>query len=89
MRWVIDPLDGTVNYAHGVPHFAVSIGVERDGTREVGVIFDPMKDELFTALRGGGAFLNGEAIRVSGTRELDQAMIATGFSYAVKAKSQG
>jgi myo-inositol-1(or 4)-monophosphatase len=81
--WVIDPLDGTTNYAHGFPHFAVSIGIERDGTREIGVVYDPMKEELFAAERGGGATLNGEPIRVSRTSELERALLATGFGYDV------
>jgi myo-inositol-1(or 4)-monophosphatase len=81
--WVIDPLDGTTNYAHGIPHFAVSIGIELDGTREVGVVYDPIKDELFSAQRGGGAFLNGERIGVSTTQELERALLATGFAYNV------
>jgi myo-inositol-1(or 4)-monophosphatase len=83
VRWVIDPLDGTVNFAHGVPHFAVSIGVEVNGRREVGVIYDPMLDELYTAARGQGAWLNGKPIRVSGIRTLEAALLATGFAYTV------
>jgi myo-inositol-1(or 4)-monophosphatase len=83
VRWVIDPLDGTVNFAHGVPHFAVSIGVEVDGRREVGVIYDPMLDELYTAARGQGASLNGRRIRVSEIRTLEAALLATGFAYTV------
>ena len=83
LLWIVDPLDGTVNYAHGFPHFAVSIGVEQNGVREVGVIYDPMRDELFTTRRGGGAFLNDEPIRVSTTTALLQAMLATGFGYQV------
>jgi myo-inositol-1(or 4)-monophosphatase len=83
LRWIIDPLDGTTNYAHGIPHFAVSIGVERDGEREVGVVYDPIKEELFSALRGGGAFLNDSRIRVSRCSRLQQALLATGFAYDV------
>ncbi len=83
LLWVVDPLDGTTNYAHGFPHFAVSIGVERDGVREVGVVYDPMKDELFTATRGGGATLNGRSIHISSERELRRALLATGFGYDV------
>jgi myo-inositol-1(or 4)-monophosphatase len=81
--WVVDPLDGTTNYAHGIPHFAVSIGIERDETREIGVVYDPIKEELFSAERGGGAFLNGERIQVSTTPELQRALLATGFAYNV------
>ena len=82
-RWVVDPLDGTTNYAHGVPHFAVSIGVERDGERVAGVIYDPMRDELFAAALGGGLRLNGEPVRVSAATELERAVLATGFAYDV------
>ena len=83
LRWIVDPLDGTTNYAHGFPHFAVSIGIERDGVREVGVVYDAMKEELFTATRGGGAFLNGRPIRVSTETKLRGALLATGFAYDV------
>jgi len=82
-RWVIDPLDGTVNYAHGYPCFCVSIGVERDGMRRVGVVYDPLRDELFEATRGGGARRNGRPIRVSGEADLGRALLATGFAYDV------
>ena len=82
-RWVIDPLDGTVNYAHGFPRFCVSIGVERRGEREVGVVYDPLLDELFQARRGGGAFLAERRLRVSRREKLEQALIATGFAYDV------
>lgn len=86
-RWVIDPLDGTVNYAHGYPRFCVSIGVEREGSREVGVVYDPLLDELFTGVRGGGARRNGRPIRVSQETELGRGLIATGFAYDVKRTS--
>jgi myo-inositol-1(or 4)-monophosphatase len=80
-RWIIDPLDGTVNYAHGYPCFCVSIGVEHEGERALGVVYNPLLDELYHALRGGGAFRNGRPIRVSRRRELGQALVATGFAY--------
>lgn len=83
LRWVIDPLDGTTNYAHGFPHFAVSIGVESVGERVVGVIYDPLKDELFSAVRGEGAELNGAPIGVSQTEDLTRGLLATGFAYNV------
>jgi len=86
VRWVVDPLDGTTNYAHAFPHFAISIGVERDGRREAGVVYDPMRDELFEAERGGGARLNGKAIRVSEIAELRRALLATGFAYDVHSR---
>ncbi|MBW2419192.1 MAG: inositol monophosphatase [Deltaproteobacteria bacterium] len=82
-RWIIDPLDGTVNYAHGFPRFCVSIGVERHGERELGVVYDPLLDELFHARRGGGAFLGERQLQVSQRDKLEQALIATGFAYDV------
>jgi myo-inositol-1(or 4)-monophosphatase len=82
-RWVIDPLDGTMNYAHGYPRFCVSIGVQRRGEPCVGVVYDPLLDELFAATRGAGATRNGRAIRVSQERELGRALLATGFAYDV------
>jgi myo-inositol-1(or 4)-monophosphatase len=82
-RWVIDPLDGTVNYAHGYPCFCVSIGVEHAGRRTLGVVYEPLRDELFEALRGGGARRNGRPIRVSEQRSLGRALLATGFAYDV------
>lgn len=82
-RWIVDPLDGTVNFAHGYPCFCVSIGVERDGARHVGVVYDPLRDELFEAVRGGGARRNGRPIRVSRTDTVQRALLATGFAYDV------
>jgi myo-inositol-1(or 4)-monophosphatase len=83
-RWIIDPLDGTVNFAHGFPLFCVSIALEADGRLEYGVIYDPLRDELFEARRGAGASLNGRPIRVTGTDRLDRALIATGFPYDIR-----
>jgi myo-inositol-1(or 4)-monophosphatase len=83
-RWIIDPLDGTVNFAHGFPMFCVSIACEADGVLEYGVIYDPLRDELFEARRGAGASLNGRPIRVSATDRLDRALIATGFPYDIR-----
>ena len=80
-RWIVDPLDGTLNYAHGFPFFCVSIGLEIDGEIEVAVVIDPVRDELFTAERGGGAFLNGRPIQVTAEADLKRAMLATGFAY--------
>jgi myo-inositol-1(or 4)-monophosphatase len=82
-RWVIDPLDGTMNYAHGYPRFCVSIGVQRNGVPTVGVVYDPLLDELFAATRGEGATCNDRPIRVSGESELSRALLATGFAYDV------
>ncbi len=82
-RWVIDPLDGTVNYAHGFPRFCVSIGVELRGERHVGVVYDPLLDELFRAVRGRGAFLGERRLEVSQQSRLGDALVATGFAYDV------
>jgi len=79
--WVIDPLDGTSNYLHGLPHFAVSIAQQVNGRTEHGVIFDPMREELFTASRGSGAYLNNKRIRVSSRTVLDEAILATAFPF--------
>lgn len=83
-RWIIDPLDGTVNFAHGFPAFCVSIAMEADGMLQYGVIYDPLRDELFEARKGGGAFLNGQPIRVSKTARLDRALLTTGFPYDIR-----
>jgi myo-inositol-1(or 4)-monophosphatase len=80
-RWIIDPLDGTLNYAHGFPFYCVSIGLEIDGELQVGVVLDSARDELFTTWRGGGAWLNGAPVRVSDEDTLQNAMLATGFAY--------
>src|SRR5258706_6793349 len=77
-RWIVDPLDGTLNFLHGLPHFAISIGLERDGEIVAGVVYDPIKDEMFWGERGAGAYLNDRRLRVSGRRDLGQAVIATG-----------
>jgi len=87
-RWIIDPLDGTTNYAHGYPCFCVSIGLERAGRMELGVIYDPMRDEVFTAERGAGASLNGRRIGVSPTNDLTGALLCTGFPYDVRERSE-
>jgi myo-inositol-1(or 4)-monophosphatase len=83
-KWIIDPLDGTTNYAHGYPCFCVSIALEHNGTLEIGVIYDPVRDEMFAAERGNGATLNGRRIRVSEVEELKDAMLCTGFPYNVR-----
>lgn len=79
--WIIDPLDGTTNYLHGLPIFGVSIAVQVNGRLEHGVVYDPMREELFTASRGEGATLDGHKIRVSGNKDLDRSLIGTGFPY--------
>jgi len=79
--WVVDPLDGTTNYTHSFPHFAVSIAYFKDNKPRAGVVFDPFKQEMFTAIEGGGAFLNDKPIRVSKVETLLKALLATGFPY--------
>lgn len=79
--WIIDPIDGTTNYAHGFPVYAVSIGLEYKGEVIAGVIYDPNLDELFAAEKGKGAFLNNEPIHVSSTGDLNSSLLATGFPY--------
>jgi myo-inositol-1(or 4)-monophosphatase len=86
-RWVFDPLDGTTNYAHGLPIFCSSLALEIDGRPEVGAIYDPTRRELFTAERGEGARLNGVPLRVSGTDQLLDALLVTGFPYYVHQQS--
>lgn len=81
--WVIDPLDGTTNFAHGFPFFAVSIGLLKDGVPQVGVVYCPMQDELFAACRGNGAWLNGIPIHTTTTKFLVEALVATGFPYDI------
>ena len=80
-RWIVDPLDGTVNYAHGFPFYSVSIGLEIDGVMEVGVVIDSVRDEMFTATRGGGALCNGKPVSVSSEPNLKKCLLATGFPY--------
>ena len=81
VEWIIDPLDGTTNFLHGFPHFSVSIGCRVRGRMEHGVIYDPMRQELFTASRGGGAHLENRRLRVGNLRGLEGALLGTGFPY--------
>ncbi len=83
-RWVIDPLDGTTNYAHGYPRFCVSIGLESRGATQIGVVYDPLLDELYAAVRGRGATRNGTEIRVSQEEQIGNALVATGFPYDLR-----
>jgi len=80
-RWIIDPIDGTTNFLHGIPHFAISIGLERDGEIIAGVIYEPVHDELYHSEKGGGTFLNDRRLRVSARRKLDEALFATGIPF--------
>ncbi len=86
-RWIFDPIDGTTNYAHGLPIFCASLGLEIAGRLEVAAVYDPTRKELFTAERGGGAFLNGTPIRVSKTDSLIDSLLCTGFHYDVHQSS--
>jgi myo-inositol-1(or 4)-monophosphatase len=80
-RWIIDPLDGTTNFLHGLPFWAISIALERDGEIVAGMVYEPVRDEMFWAEKGGGAFINHQRLRVSGRRKLDEAVIATGMPF--------
>ncbi len=80
-RWVVDPLDGTTNFVHGFPYYAVSVALEVDGRGEVGVVLDPVRHRLYAAARGQGATCDGARLRVSDTRDLGAALIGTGFPY--------
>jgi myo-inositol-1(or 4)-monophosphatase len=87
--WYVDPLDGTVNFAHGYPFFSASVAVAVDGSAVAGAVYDPIKEELFTAERGGGAFLNGRPLRVSRTDLLVKSLLVTGFPYDVHEDVEG
>ncbi len=80
-RWIVDPLDGTTNFLHGIPHFAVSIGLERDGAIVAGIVYNPANDELFVAERGKGAYLNDKRIRVAARQNLADAVVACGLPH--------
>jgi myo-inositol-1(or 4)-monophosphatase len=80
-RWIVDPLDGTTNFLHGIPHFAISIALERDGEIVAGLIYDPVRDEMYSAEKGFGAFLNDRRLRVSARRQLSEAVIGTGMPF--------
>ncbi|MCA1566582.1 MAG: inositol monophosphatase [Acidobacteria bacterium] len=85
-KWIVDPLDGTTNYAHGYPCYCVSIALEREGELVIGVIHDPTRDETFAAERGAGATLNGRRIRVSEIQDLNEALLCTGYPYDVRGR---
>jgi myo-inositol-1(or 4)-monophosphatase len=79
--WIVDPLDGTTNFLHGIPHFAISIALEREGTIVAGVVYNPVNEELFIGERGKGAFLNDQRLRVAARRRLSEAVIACGLPH--------
>ncbi len=83
-RWIIDPLDGTTNYAHSFPVFTVSIALEKGEEVILGLVYDPMREEVFSAEKGEGAFLNGRKIKVSSVDDLDKSLLATGFPYDLR-----
>lgn len=83
-RWYIDPLDGTVNFAHRIPFFCVSIACEIEGELSLGIVYEPLRDECFSAQRGRGAWLNGIPIHCTNTLDLDHSLLATGFSYDIR-----
>ena len=80
-RWIVDPLDGTLNFLHGIPHFCISIGLEREGEIVAGVVYEPTRDEMFWAEKGNGAYLNDRRLRVSARRGLGDAVIGTGIPF--------
>ncbi len=80
-RWIVDPLDGTTNFLHGIPHFAISIALERQGKLAAALVYNPISDELFTAERGGGAFINDRRLRVASRQSLADAVVATGIPF--------
>ncbi|MBF0334108.1 MAG: inositol monophosphatase [Alphaproteobacteria bacterium] len=84
-RWIIDPLDGTTNFIHGIPHFAISIGLERDGEIVAGVIYQPVTDEMFMCEKGAGAYVNDRRLRVSARRRLDDSVVTTGIPHKGRA----
>ncbi len=86
--WITDPLDGTTNFAHGFPVYCSSVALVSRGEPVAGAVYDPTRDELFTAVKGGGAFLNESPIKVSGTKEIINALLATGFPYSIKTTSK-
>ncbi len=86
-RWIIDPLDGTTNYSHGYPVFCVSIALEYKGVCVLGIVYNPMLAEMFTAVKGQGAFLNGKEIAVSRTAKMSRCLLATGFPYDIRHSS--
>jgi myo-inositol-1(or 4)-monophosphatase len=87
-RWIVDPLDGTTNYAHGLPIFCVSIALEIDGRLALGVVYDPNRGECFVAERGRGASLNGDALAVSATPALAESLLSTGYQYDIRSTTR-
>jgi len=88
-RWIVDPLDGTTNFLHGIPHFSISIALERDGEIVAGVVYEPTRDEMYAAEKGFGAYLNDRRLRVSARRQLGEAVIGTGMPFGTRADQPG
>ena len=88
-RWIVDPLDGTTNFLHGIPHFSISIGLERDGEMIAGIVYEPVRDEMFWTEKGGGAFLNDHRLRVSARRQLADSVIGTGLAPKERERAAG
>jgi myo-inositol-1(or 4)-monophosphatase len=84
IKWIIDPLDGTTNFCHGLPIWSISIALEEEGAVVMGIVYDPTRQEMFSAMKGKGAYLNGRRIRVSGEKRLDRALLVTGFPYDIR-----
>ncbi len=87
-EWIIDPLDGTTNYAHGVPVFSISLALKKKDRLILGIVYDPVRNELFSAYRGQGAYLNDTKIKISSTQKLEDALISTGFPYELSLKEE-
>lgn len=87
-RWIVDPLDGTSNYVHGFPYYAVSIGVEQAGDLVVGIVFDPTRDEMYTAVKGGGAWCNARQLQVSCVSRMEEALLVASFPPGAKRDSR-
>jgi myo-inositol-1(or 4)-monophosphatase len=83
-RWIVDPLDGTTNFLHGIPHFAISIALERDGEIVAGLVYDPVRDEMYSAEKGLGAYVNDRRLRVSARRHLTEAVVGTGMPFGAR-----
>jgi myo-inositol-1(or 4)-monophosphatase len=88
-RWIVDPLDGTTNFLHGIPHFAISIALERDGEIVAGLVYDPVRDEMYSAEKGLGAYVNDRRLRVSARRQLAEAVIGTGMPFGARGDRPG
>jgi len=88
-RWIVDPLDGTTNFLHGIPHFSISIALERDGEIVAGVVYEPTRDEMYSAEKGFGAYVNDRRLRVSARRQLSEAVIGTGMPFGPSADEPG